>query len=62
MAQYIDKVIAHASTEQVDKYGNHLTIRPPLTKKVRDAMKRYAKREWVDPETGEIHETEEATA
>lgn len=60
MAEYIDKVIAHASTEQVDEHGNHLTIRPPMTREVREAMKRYAKREWIDPETGEIHEHEGA--
>jgi hypothetical protein len=58
MAQYIDRIIADASTVLVDKNGDHLTIRPPLTKDVRDAMKKYAKREWIDPETGEIHETE----
>jgi hypothetical protein len=56
MAEYIDRVIAHASTEQVDKNGDNLTIRPPLTKEVRDAMRRYAKREWVDEETGEVME------
>jgi hypothetical protein len=56
MAEYIDRMIAHASTEVVDKNGDTLTIRPPLTKDVRDSMRRYAKREWVDAETGEIHE------
>jgi hypothetical protein len=50
MAEYIDRVIAHASTDL------GLTINPPLTRAVRDSMKRYAKREWVDEETGEITE------
>jgi hypothetical protein len=57
MAMYIDRVIAHASTEQRDKNGDALTIRPPLTREVRESLKRYAKREWIDPETGEITET-----
>jgi hypothetical protein len=60
MAQYIDRIIAHASTDLFDKNGNNLTIRAPLTKEVRDAMRRYAKREWIDADTGEIHETEHA--
>jgi hypothetical protein len=50
MAEYIDRVIAHASTEL------GLTIRAPLTKDVRDSLRRYAKREFIDPETGEITE------
>lgn len=50
MAEYIDRVIAHASTEL------GLTMRPPLTKEVRESLKRYAKREFVDLETGEITE------
>jgi hypothetical protein len=50
MALYIDRVIAHASTEL------GLTINPPLTKEVRDSLRRYAKREFIDAETGEITE------
>jgi hypothetical protein len=50
MAIYIDRVIAHASTEL------GLTINPPLTKEVRDSLRRYAKREFIDAETGEITE------
>lgn len=56
MAQYIDRIIAHASTDLRDKNGDGLTIRPPLTKEVREALRRHAKREWIDPETGEILE------
>jgi hypothetical protein len=56
MAVYIDRVIAHASTDLRDKSGDGLTIRAPLTREVRDALKRYAKREWIDQETGEIME------
>ncbi len=50
MAEYIDRVIAHASTEL------GLTIRAPMTREVREALKRYAKREFIDTETGEILE------
>jgi hypothetical protein len=60
MAQYIDRVIAHASTELQDKNGDALTIRAPMTREVRESLKRYAKREFIDAETGEI--TEEAVA
>jgi hypothetical protein len=60
LAKYIDQIIAFASTDLRDKNGDGLTIRPPLTREVREAMKRYAKREWVDSETGEI--TEEVAA
>jgi hypothetical protein len=56
MAEYIDRVIAHASTVLVDKNGDYLTIRPPLTKDVRESMRRYTKREFIDQETGEITE------
>lgn len=57
LAIHTEKIIASASTEVVDKNGDHLTILPPLTKDVRDAMKKYAKREWIDAD-GVIHETE----
>lgn len=55
LAEYTEKVIAHASTDL------GLTINPPQTKEVREAMKRYAKRgEKVDAETGEITEAQPA--
>lgn len=51
LAEYTERVIAHASTEL------GLTIMPPLKKEVREAMKRYAARGQVlDAETGEITE------
>lgn len=51
LAEYTERVIAHASTEL------GLTIRPPMVKEVREAMKRYAARgEKVDLSTGEITE------
>jgi hypothetical protein len=60
MAEYIDRVIAF--THRLSRSTRTATAsrRPPLTKEVRDAMRRYAKREWVDADTGEIHETEHA--
>jgi hypothetical protein len=49
LAEYTERVTAHASTEL------GLTIRPPMVKEVREAMKRYAARgEKVDADTGEI--------
>ena len=60
LAKYIDRIIAFASTDLRDRNGDGLTIRPPLTKEVRDAMRKYAKREWIDAD-GVIH-TEEETA
>lgn len=51
LAEYTERVTAHASTDL------GLTIRPPMTKEVREAMKRYAARgEAVNAETGEILE------
>lgn len=62
MAQYIDRVIAHASTDLEDAKGDGLTIRAPMTREVREALKRYAKREFIDPETGEIRANEQQGA
>lgn len=62
LAKYIDKVIAFAATDLRDRNGDGLTIHAPRTKEVRESLKRHAKREWVDPETGEISEIEEAVA
>lgn len=51
LAEYTERVIAHASTDL------NLTIRPPMKKEVRDAMKRFAERgQKVDADTGEIME------
>lgn len=61
LAKYIDRVIAFASTDLRDRRGDGLTIRPPLTKEVRDAMRKYAKREWIDAD-GVIHTEEEMPA
>lgn len=53
LAEYTEKVIAHASTDL------GLTIRPPMQKAVREAMKRFrAQGLDVDPETGEVLEAE----
>lgn len=53
LAQYTERVIAHASTEL------GLTIRPPMDKDVRESMKRYAAMGVkVDADTGEILEEE----
>jgi hypothetical protein len=51
LAEYTERVIAHASTDL------GLTIRPPMKKEVREAMKRFrALGCEIDAETGEITE------